>query len=117
MIWTKRPSSQFSSDSFRSDNLVGFGLGATGSGIGRLGLKRELLVPLTRLRKTRTASETDRPIFSRVSAGSFLTSRQFGRESLWVFNTYPSLNSAVRISPERSFGRRESLKWPRVFDS
>ena len=43
MIWTKRPSSQFSSDSFRSDNLVGFGLGATGSGIGRLGLKRELL--------------------------------------------------------------------------
>ena len=44
MIWTKRPSSQFSSDSFRSDNLVGFGLGATGSGIGRLELKRELLV-------------------------------------------------------------------------
>ena len=80
MIWTKRPSSQFSSDSFRSDNLVGFGLGATGNGIGRLGLKRELLACDDSLeKKPHGGSETDKSLS--LGGWRLLTifSRQFGR--------------------------------------
>ena len=72
MIWTKRPSSQFSSDSFRSDNLVGFGLGATGSGIGRLEREWELLACDDSLEKKTARRRTRTSPYLRVVGGFFL---------------------------------------------